>query len=138
MGAVTAVLPITGIPMPFISYGGSSLIVNLAGVGILLGIALENERVAARGKRPELHVIENEELEEKKHTRKKGSGRKRRASSSNTVEKKDITTTKKRRSKKNIKDEEADANSNKRRRDSRTRVSRSSTRQGTAKSKKRS
>jgi cell division protein FtsW len=37
-GAIDA-LPVTGIPLPFISYGGSALIVEMAGVGILYGIA---------------------------------------------------------------------------------------------------
>ena len=36
---VTAVVPTTGLPMPFISYGGSGLIINLAGMGILLNIS---------------------------------------------------------------------------------------------------
>ncbi|NKB67766.1 MAG: putative lipid II flippase FtsW [Candidatus Latescibacteria bacterium] len=39
IGVVTGVLPTTGLPLPFISYGGSSLIWNFAGVGILIGIA---------------------------------------------------------------------------------------------------
>ena len=39
LGAVTGLLPITGVPLPFLSYGGSSLVVSLAGVGILWSIA---------------------------------------------------------------------------------------------------
>jgi cell division protein FtsW len=38
IGAVSGVLPITGIPLPFISYGGTSLLINLTYVGILTGI----------------------------------------------------------------------------------------------------
>jgi cell division protein FtsW len=39
LGAVTALLPVTGIPLPFISYGGTSIIVNLAAMGVLLSIS---------------------------------------------------------------------------------------------------
>ena len=38
LGAVTALLPITGVPLPFVSFGGSALVVSLAGVGILVSI----------------------------------------------------------------------------------------------------
>jgi len=41
IGAVIGVLPVTGIPLPFISFGGSSLVVTLAAVGILMNIAMQ-------------------------------------------------------------------------------------------------
>lgn len=47
IGAVTSVLPITGIPLPLISYGGSSLAVTLFSVGLLVGIARRDPEVAA-------------------------------------------------------------------------------------------
>lgn len=39
MGAVVAALPITGVPLPLVSFGGSSLIVSLLALGILVNIA---------------------------------------------------------------------------------------------------
>lgn len=38
LSAQTLLLPLTGIPLPFLSYGGSALIVNLFSIGILLNI----------------------------------------------------------------------------------------------------
>ncbi len=39
IGANTATIPYTGVPLPFISFGGSSIVVSLAAVGILLSIS---------------------------------------------------------------------------------------------------
>ncbi len=60
ISVVTGMIPTTGLPLPFLSYGGSALVVNLGVVGVLLNIASQNktgirtgpaERRAAR-KRP--------------------------------------------------------------------------------------
>jgi cell division protein FtsW len=53
LGAVTGVLPITGVPLPFMSFGGSSLIVSLLGIGVLASIARAGTArgVAAGGRR---------------------------------------------------------------------------------------
>jgi cell division protein FtsW len=43
IGVVSGALPTTGIPLPFISYGGSSLLSNMAAAGILLNISRYRE-----------------------------------------------------------------------------------------------
>jgi cell division protein FtsW len=52
IAVITATVPFTGIPLPFISFGGSSLAVSMAGIGLLLSISRggrqEEQRESAR------------------------------------------------------------------------------------------
>jgi cell division protein FtsW len=50
LAAVLGLAPLTGIPLPFVSYGGSNLVIALASVGVLLNIAASGteERTAVR------------------------------------------------------------------------------------------
>ncbi|MDA8044538.1 MAG: putative lipid II flippase FtsW [Actinomycetota bacterium] len=42
IGAVVGVLPVTGVPLPFISFGGSALVISLFGAGLLANIAKQS------------------------------------------------------------------------------------------------
>jgi cell division protein FtsW len=39
IGAVVGLLPVTGVPLPFVSFGGSSLVITMGAVGILANVA---------------------------------------------------------------------------------------------------
>lgn len=43
IGAILGLLPLTGIPLPFFSYGSTAMIVNLAAIGILLNISKQHK-----------------------------------------------------------------------------------------------
>lgn len=45
IGVVTAMLPVTGLPLPFVSYGGSSLLMSSAAIGVLLNLSRKVKRV---------------------------------------------------------------------------------------------
>ena len=51
MGAVTGLLPVTGVPLPFVSFGGSSLVVTMAATGILLNVARQSTPGARASRR---------------------------------------------------------------------------------------
>ncbi len=65
VGVVTASLPFTGIPLPFISFGGSSLVISMAGVGLLLAVS--------RRTMPE-DQTEKKERREANHLRRRNRG----------------------------------------------------------------
>ncbi|MGH2735500.1 MAG: putative lipid II flippase FtsW [Actinomycetota bacterium] len=48
MGAVTSSLPITGVPLPLVSFGGTSLVISLAAMGVLVNISRAAEATSTR------------------------------------------------------------------------------------------
>lgn len=61
LGGVTGLLPITGVPLPLISYGGSSLIVCMTATGLVLSLSREATRRPARrrarNRQPGVHAV---------------------------------------------------------------------------------
>ena len=47
IGMTTGIMPVMGIPLPFLSYGGSNLIANMAGIGLVLNITLRKPQSRA-------------------------------------------------------------------------------------------
>ena len=63
IGVVTASLPTTGIPLPFLSFGGTSLLITLFAMGLILNVSRQNKRIAdaeakaqAAAPHPEVHA----------------------------------------------------------------------------------
>ena len=44
VGMTTGIMPVTGIPLPFISYGVSALTTNLLSIGLLLNIVMRQKK----------------------------------------------------------------------------------------------
>ena len=51
ISAMVGLLPLTGVPLPFVSHGGSAMLSNLAAVGVLAAISREGGVVRRRGSR---------------------------------------------------------------------------------------
>ena len=45
IGAILGIMPLTGIPLPFISYGGTSMMISLAATGILFNISKQTKKI---------------------------------------------------------------------------------------------
>lgn len=54
VGMVTGILPVMGLPLPFISYGGSALVTNLAAIGVLINIDRQKREMNSRLQRMRL------------------------------------------------------------------------------------
>src|SRR5205814_353998 len=59
LGGATGVLPITGVPLPFISFGGSSLVVSLGAVGVLLSIGRAGVTAVREPRRPPAPALDS-------------------------------------------------------------------------------
>ncbi len=57
VGAVIGLLPVTGIPLPFISFGGSSLVITMVAAGILVNIARQERVPGAVARRPSAGLV---------------------------------------------------------------------------------
>jgi cell division protein FtsW len=55
IGAVIGLLPVTGVPLPFVSYGGTSLVIAMALVGVLLNIARQSRPAPPRRRTADRH-----------------------------------------------------------------------------------
>jgi len=78
--AVMGLAPLTGVPLPFVSYGNSSLMATLFAVGLILNVARGGRARAARRRTPtgagKLRVVEGGRASASQRSRSKGAGRK--------------------------------------------------------------
>jgi rod shape determining protein RodA len=45
IGMTIGVMPVTGIPLPLFSYGGSSLLINMTAIGLVLGVGMRRHKL---------------------------------------------------------------------------------------------
>jgi len=74
--AVLGLAPLTGVPLPFISYGSTNLIVLLGGMGLLLNVAATGG-LSARVAKPRLRAIDGGGTGEGRDRRRRDSGARR-------------------------------------------------------------
>lgn len=67
---VSGVLPVIGVPLPFISYGGTSLIVNMLGLGILISVGRYNCSKRSTPPKDRMTILEAEKKRKLKLVRK--------------------------------------------------------------------
>ena len=58
-GMVIGLMPVTGIPLPFVSYGGSNYLTNIVGIGLVINVTM---RSRARTRKLKTRVIEPAKL----------------------------------------------------------------------------
>jgi cell division protein FtsW len=75
--AVMGMAPLTGVPLPFLSYGSTNLIVLLAAMGLLLNVAASGRAVPARARQPELRAIDGGGGDEGRDRRRRDGGARR-------------------------------------------------------------
>ena len=46
LGMTMGIMPVTGVPLPMFSYGGSSLMANLIAIGLLEGISMRRHKIS--------------------------------------------------------------------------------------------
>jgi cell division protein FtsW len=81
MAAVTGVMPVTGKPLPFLSFGGSSMLVTMICLGLILSVSRFGARAPgavrvrpARSEKAELHHASADERRQNSRTRQSGPG----------------------------------------------------------------
>ena len=56
VGMTTGLMPVTGIPLPFLSYGGSNLVTNMAGIGLVLNVVKNRSITSMPGLAPQTRI----------------------------------------------------------------------------------
>ncbi len=74
VGGITRMMPLTGIPLPFLSYGGSALMTTLAAVGILLSVSRYGVDAKSLSPKPKPVDDSDKIVRPKRKTSRSGSG----------------------------------------------------------------